>query len=124
MRRFNPNDIEFIQARACERIAEVFDAIGCDHIERHDYLQAACPVHGGNNDRALFWAMRSNHWQCKTRGCHEDPITGPSSSIFGLVRGAMSRKTEKIWGFQQAVLFVAQVLGLEQYRTSNTTAGC
>ncbi|RLC89026.1 MAG: hypothetical protein DRJ03_00250 [Chloroflexi bacterium] len=122
MKRFRSQDIPFIQARACERVAEVFDALGIDYIERHDYLQAACPVHEGDNQRAMFWAIRSNHWQCKTRGCHCDPVTGPSSSIFGLVRGTMSRKTGKEWGFQQAVKFVAQALGLEQCRADSVTA--
>ncbi|KKN91291.1 hypothetical protein LCGC14_0221590 [marine sediment metagenome] len=122
MRRFSSQDITFIQDRACERIAEVFDAIGCDYTERHDYIQAACPVHEGDNQRAMFWAIRSNHWQCKTRGCHRDTITGPSNSVFGLVRGTMSRKTEKEWSFQQAVNFVAQALGLEKCNVGDTTA--
>jgi len=122
MRQFSTQDISFIQDRACERVVEIFDALGLEYIERHDYLQAACPVHGGDNQRAMFWAIRSNHWQCKTRGCHRDPITGPSTSIFGLVRGAMTRTTEKRWNFQQAVNFVAQVLGLEQYHVDASTA--
>jgi DNA primase len=82
----------------------------------------ACPVHGGDNCRAVFWAIKSNHWQCKTRGCHRDPVTGPSNSVFGLVRGAMSRKTEKQWSFQQAVNFVAQTLGLSEFNQNATTA--
>ncbi len=119
---YGRHQVDFIQARACERIIEVLDAIGCDYTERHDYLQAACPVHGGGNTRAMFWAIRSNHWQCKTRGCHLDPITGPSNSIFGLVRGTMGRKTEKEWSFQQAVHFVSQVLGLNKCDADKVTA--
>lgn len=122
MRQFSTQDVTFIQNRACDRIVEIFDAIGCYYTERHDYLQSACPVHGGDNQRAMFFAIRSNHWQCKTRGCHLDPITGPSSSVFGLVRGTMSRKTEKEWDFQQTVNFVAQVLGLEKCHVDATTA--
>ena len=115
-------DIPFIQARACERIAEIFDALGLDYIERHDYLQAACPVHGGENPRAMFWAIRSNHWQCKTRGCHCDPITGPSTSVFGLIRGTMTRKTGKEWSFKRSVNFVTQVLGLGNCSADSSTA--
>lgn len=121
MRIFKANEIDFIQSRGCERITEIFDALGLEYIERHDYLQTACPVHGGDNDRALFWAIRSNHWQCKTRGCHRDPITGPSTSIFGLVRGTMTHKTGKKWSFQQAINFVAQILGLEKCYMDGTT---
>jgi len=113
MPKFTEQDIEFIQNRACERITELLDALGMDYTERNDYLQASCPVHGGDNQRAMFWAMRSGHWQCKTRECHKDPITGPSNSIFGLVRGTMGRKTEKKWSFYQSVCFVAHVLGLK-----------
>lgn len=122
MRLFEDKDISFIQDRACERIGEIFDALGLEYTERHDYLQAACPVHGGDNQRAMFWAIRSCHWQCKTRGCHRETITGPSSSIFGLIRGTMARKTKKEWGFQDSVNFVAQVLGLEKCDVKETTA--
>lgn len=122
MKRFNTTSIAFIQDRACERIAEVFDAIGIDYTERHDYLQAACPVHDGDNDRGMFWAIRSNHWQCKTRGCHQNVVTGPSTSIFGLVRGAMTSKTNRTWSFQEAVNFVAQALGLEKCNLDDATA--
>lgn len=122
MRRFSSIEIEFIQKRACERITEIFDALGIRFTEKRDYLHSACPVHGGDNQRAMFFAIQSGHWQCKTRGCHTDPITGPSSSVFGLVRGAMSCKTEKRWGFVQAVNFVAQVLGLEECSLDKGTA--
>jgi len=122
MRRFSPNEISFIQDRACERIVEIFDALGLEYVERHDYLHSKCPVHDGDNDRALFWAIRSSHWECKTRGCHLDPISGPSSSIYGLVRATMTRKTEKEWGFQQTVNFVAQILGLEQCQVDDISA--
>lgn len=122
MSKFEPLNVDFVQDRACERITEVFDALGCDYTERHDYIQSACPVHGGENQRGMFWAIRSNHWQCKTRGCHKDPITGPSTSIFGLVRGAMSLKTGKKWDFPQTVNFVTQALGLKDYPKDMATA--
>lgn len=115
-------DIEYIQDRACDRIYEIFDAMGIEYTERRDYLQAACPVHGGDNDRGMFWAMRSSHWQCKTRYCHKEPITGPSNSIFGLVRGAMSRKTGSEWSFPKAVSFVAEVLGLTNVHEDDTSS--
>lgn len=122
MKIFDNNQINFIQKRACERITEIFNALGCEYTERHDYLQCACPVHDGDNNRAMFWAIRSSHWNCKTRGCHQDSISGFSSSVFGLVRGTMSRKTKRKWSFQQSVYFVAQVLGLEQCFVDQTTA--
>jgi len=120
--KFEPLNVNFVQDRACERITEVFDALGIEYTERHDYIQSACPVHGGENERAMFWAIRSNHWQCKTRGCHKDPITGVSNSVFGLVRGAMSHKTGEEWGFRQSVNFVMQALGLKDCPKDTATA--
>lgn len=109
---FTKKEVDFIQDRACERITEILDALGIDYTEQSDYIQMPCPVHGGDNDRAVYWAVRTKHWVCKTRECHKDKITGPSSSIFGLVRGVMSRKTESDWSFQQAIDFIARILGL------------
>lgn len=122
MKRFSLEEVDFIQKRACERITEILDAIGCSYTERHDYLQAACPVHDGDNQRAMFWAIQSNHWQCKTRNCHLNQITGHSTSIFGLVRGTMTRKTKQQWTFQQTVNFVAQILGLGQINLNDINA--
>lgn len=119
---FSKSQINFIQARAAERITEIFDAIGLEYNERHDYLQSACPVHGGDNPRSMFWAIRSSHWECKTRNCHRAAVTGPSNSLFGLVRGAMSYRNNVQWTFHQAVFFVAQVLGLQHCEVSAQTA--
>lgn len=109
---FTKQEIDFIQDRACERITEVLDVLGVHYIEQTDYIQMPCPVHGGDNDRAVYWATRTKHWVCKTRECHKDKITGPSSSIFGLVRGVMFNKTGSPWSFQQAVDFIVRTLGL------------
>jgi len=117
----NEANIDYIQSRACERITEVLDALGIEYTERHDYLQMACPVHGGDNPRGMFWAIGSDHWECKTRMCHKDPITGPSNSVFGLVRGTMSRITQQKWNFYSAVNFVIQALNLNLQQNSSIT---
>ncbi len=122
MNKFSPANVMFIQNRACERINEVLDALGLDYTERHDYIQCACPVHAGDNPRGMYWLIKSNHWKCATRGCHLDPITGPSTSVFGIVRGVMSRKTETPWNFHQAVTFISQALGLEEHQEDTMTA--
>jgi len=114
MKRFNRAETSFIEDRAKDRISEIFDALGLDYRERVDYLQCACPIHQGDNQRALYWAFNLGRFRCTTRQCHNDIVTGPSSSVFGLVRGAMSVRTEKKWSFQKSVMFVAKVLGLEQ----------
>jgi len=112
MKKFNSKEVSYIQDRASERITEIFDALGIEYDIRNDYIQCACPVHAGDNPRAFYWAMQTSHWKCTTRQCQEDPVTGPSSSVFGLVRGAMGTKTENRWSFQQSVLYIAKVLNL------------
>jgi len=122
MKQFTRSDIKYIQERAGERIIEIFDALGVEYTERHDYIQCACPIHDGDNQRALYWAMQTYHWKCTTRHCQEETITGPSNSVFGLVRGAMSTNTNTQWTFQQAVGFVAKVLNLHNTKFDQETA--
>lgn len=121
MRAYNTSEIEFIQERAAERILEVLDALGMDYNERRDYVQGPCPIHQGDNHRAWYWALNTQHWKCMTHHCEEDPTTGPSSSVFGLVRGVMSLKDGRQWGFQQVVDFVARVLGLTDAKVDPKT---
>lgn len=120
-KRPNKKEIEFIEDRAKERISEIFDALGIEYVERAEYLQCACPIHQGDNNRGLYWAMNLGRFRCVTRSCHDDPMTGPSSSVFGLVRGTMTMQTKKQWSFIQSVMFVAKVLGLENTEMSEET---
>jgi len=111
---YDEREIRFIQDRATERITEVLDALGVEYDERHDYIHGPCPVHEGDNPRAWYWAMRTVHWRCMTRQCQRDPVTGPSSSIFGLVRGVLAHKNGRACSFQQAIDFVVVALNLGQ----------
>lgn len=108
----NRDIIESIQQTANDRIIEIFDALNLDYTERPNYLQCKCPIHDGDNPRSLYWTIPTPHWKCATRHCEQDVITGPSSSIFGLVRGALSNRSKKQYTFLQAVDFVIKVLGL------------
>ncbi len=116
------SQIAFIQDRAAERITEILDALGMEYVERRDYVHAKCPVHGGDNERAWYWAHNSRHWRCMTQHCEESEVTGHSTSVYGLVRGVMSRTTGTRWGFTQAMTFVTQVLGLNGQRVDPETA--
>jgi len=121
MKKFTRQEVQFVQERASERIDEIFDALGIDYRERNDYIQCACPVHEGDNPRSLYWAIQSSHWKCMTKHCEQEQITGPSNSVFGLVRGTMSQKTGHQWGFQRAVAFVAKVLNLQLSQMDDET---
>jgi len=119
--KFTPSEINFIQDRAHERVTEIFDALGCDYSMRNDYIQCGCPIHGSDNPRSLYWALSSSHWKCMTRRCHEEIISGPSTSIFGLVRGAMTTKTGEQWSFPQSVMFVVKALNLQNVKIDDHT---
>ena len=120
--QFNNNEIALIQDRACERVGEILDALGVQYEERYDYLQFACPVHGGTSPRSVYWAVQSSHWKCMSRNCEQEKITGPSSSIFGLVRGALTNQMEKPCNFQSSVQFIVSVLGLSNVQMDDDTA--
>ena len=116
----NSNIVESIQQIANDRVAEIFDALDLDYNERPNYLQCKCPIHNGDNPRSLYWTIPTPHWRCVTRHCEQNAITGPSSSIFGLVRGALSNRLKKTCTFLQAVEFVVGVLGLKYESTQKT----
>lgn len=121
MKKFNSNEISYIQERACERITEILNALGIEFTERHDYLQFRCPCHNGDNERSVYWAVSTNHWKCMTHHCEKDKISGKSSSIFGLIRGAISNKINKPFYFDQAILLTAKILGLCDIKMDNIT---
>jgi len=113
--------INFIQDRANERIIEIFEALDIDYIENGDYIQSACPVHEGDNPRALYWATQSCHWKCMTHHCEQDESTGGSTSVFGLVRGTLFARTGKKCSFREAINFVSGVLGINNNAIDNSS---
>lgn len=121
MKQFNPQEVNFIQDRACERVSEIFDSFGLEYMIRNDYIQCVCPIHCGDNPRALYWAMQTSHWKCTTRQCQEEAITGHSNSIFGFVRGVMSQRTQEQWSFNRSVLYVAKILNLDNIALDKET---
>lgn len=122
MKQFNNSEIEYIQNRACERITEILDALGVEYIEKSDYFQGKCPMHNGDNDRGWWWATRTNHWECVTKQCHKNLISGNSSSVFGLIRGTMSNKLNRQFTFVESIAFAATVLNLSNLKLDEETA--
>jgi hypothetical protein len=119
--KLNSNEIRYIQDQANNRITELLDILGIQYTERHDYIQMACPIHSGDNERGLYWAFRTNHFSCQTRHCEENGITGKSSSIIGLVRGIMSTREDRSWSFIQTVMFIAKILNITQIKLDPET---
>lgn len=117
MNKLNDIQIQKIQCIANDRITEILDSLGVEYRERIDYLQGKCPIHDGDNPRSFYWALKTNHWRCKTRNCDKDIITGKSHSVFGLVRGIMSNKTNRQWSFRNSVRYVAKLLGIDVHES-------
>jgi 5S rRNA maturation endonuclease (ribonuclease M5) len=122
MKQFNEAEIKYIQDRACERVSEILDALGVEYFERSDYLQGRCPCHSGDNHRSFYFATRTSHWRCNTKHCHKNPISGNSTSIFGLIRGAMSNKLNRRFTFIESVIFAATILNLSDLKMDEETA--
>jgi len=74
-----------------------------------------CPIHGGDNQTGLWWSKCTNHWQCETRHCEQDNITGKSSSIFGLIRGILSKQYQKQVSFRKTIYYIKKILPLLVY---------
>lgn len=110
----NSDQINLLQDLAASRVQEVLLAMGVEFQTEHHFLTGPCPVHDGDNPRGWFWAFRTQSWRCNTNGCHTTTVTGPSSSLFGLVRGVMSMKTNRQWSFAESVQFVQQALGISE----------
>lgn len=117
----NDSEIRYLQDRACERVSEILEALNIEFSEKQDYLQFRCPCHNGDNDRSCYFATRSNHWRCVTRSCEKDSVSGSSSSIFGLVRGAIAKQTEKPCSFMNSVIFVSKVLNISTTQVPKET---
>jgi len=121
MKKFNTSEIDYIQDRACERITEILDALGIEYTERCDYFQGSCPAHSGDNPRSFWWATRTNHWECSTKQCHRNSISGNSNSVFGLIRGTMTNKLNRPFSFVESVSFAATVLNLSNLKLDAET---
>lgn len=104
--------LNIIQERASERIIELLDALDIDYSENNNYIHMQCPIHGGDNPRGAWFSFDTNSWKCMTQSCELLEITGPSSSIFGLIRGILSTKFNKSVHFLETVKFVCKTLNI------------
>jgi len=121
MQKFDEPQINYIQNKCNERIGEILDFLGIDYIENNNYLQMSCPIHMGDNPKALYWAFRTNHWRCMTRHCEQNKITGKSTSSLGLIRGIMSSRQNKMWSFNDTIEFVIKLLNLNNIKIDKQT---
>lgn len=70
---------------ANENIALVFQALDIDYTEHYSYIQAACPIHKGDNPTAFSWHIEKSMYQCFSKGCHAQY----GADIYGLICGTL-----------------------------------
>ena len=57
---------------ANENVTKIFDALKLTYIDKYDYYQMACPIHGGDNPTAFSWVKNKGYWRCFTHKCERD----------------------------------------------------
>ena len=57
---------------ANENVHAIFEAFGFDFIDKYEYYQGSCPIHGGDNPTAFSWVKDRGYFRCFTRHCERD----------------------------------------------------
>lgn len=57
---------------ANENIHAIFEAFGLDFVDKYEYYQGCCPIHGGDNPTAFSWVKDRGYFRCFTRHCERD----------------------------------------------------
>jgi DNA primase len=65
-------DLETLKEIANENIHLILDALGFDYIDKYEYYQMCCPIHGGDNPTAFSWVKDRGYFRCFTRHCERD----------------------------------------------------
>jgi DNA primase len=65
-------NLETLKQIANENITAIFDAFGLSYIDKYEYYQMACPIHGGDNPTAFSWKKDRGYFRCFTRHCERD----------------------------------------------------
>jgi len=65
-------DLQTLKQLANENISLILDAFEFDYIDKYEYYQMTCPIHGGNNPTAFSWVKDRGYFRCFTRHCERD----------------------------------------------------
>jgi hypothetical protein len=65
-------DLNTLKALANENISLILDAFNFDYVDRYDFYQMCCPIHGGDNPTAFSWVKDRGYFRCFTRHCERD----------------------------------------------------
>lgn len=86
-----------------EQIPKLLDRLHIDYTFSKNRYFFSCPVHGGDNPTGCTIFSDDNLcWKCWTGGCHEQYGSG----IFGFVRGALTKLSNKNVTYDQVTEFI------------------
>jgi DNA primase len=103
-------EVNILKELANQSITKVFDALHIQYVDKYDYLQSSCPIHGGDNPTAFSWVKQKGYFRCFTRRCERG-----GADVIDLVR-----KLKKC-SFQQAVELLMSIVVTESYVESGQT---
>ena len=82
-------DLNQIKIQLQNNYQLVFDRLDMKYEVIGDNLYSTCPIHhGSDNPRAFSYSIQKGYWKCWTRDCQQDF----SNDVFGLIRGALSKR--------------------------------
>lgn len=94
------------------KLPALLDHFGIEHTEYPNRYAFPCPVHGGDNPEGctIFTDGRSSkgNWNCWTGDCHEEY----KSSLYGFVRGVLSKRKNKKVTLSETTQFCLNFLGI------------
>lgn len=92
---------------ANDNVTKIFDALELEYIDKWDYYQMACPIHGGDNVTAFSWVKNRGYFRCFTHKCERN-----GADIFDFIQ-----KLKKCT-FAQAKEIVSSIVIDESYDTA------
>jgi len=107
-------DLQKIKQTLNSRATEVFDKLGMEYEVFGDNIYSTCPVHeSSDNPRAFSFSIEKGIWKCWTRDCQHQY----RNDIFGLIRGALSKRQGEDVGFSKALKWACNLLDVKRTTT-------
>lgn len=93
-----------------EKLPELLDALDVEYRDSGQSYSFCCPVHGGDNPLGASIRKANGYWGCWTNSCQDDF----KNTIFGFVRGVLSRKKGSRATMQECLEWCLSFLGLKE----------
>ena len=97
---------EEINKKLLSKLNILLDTFGIDYSDNSTYLSSCCPIHGGDNNKALSIYKESGKWNCWTRHCDIEYGGG----LLGLIRGLLSVQANEEKSLKDTIDFASKFL--------------